>query len=103
MNNVVSYLALAYVAQTVAQAAQKLIPLKTPAQSQLVREWLSTGAAVTLTFAAKMDILGDLGLELGAEPIGYVVTGIILGHGVQYALKFMGNNPLKSVRPASKS
>lgn len=93
MNNLVSYLALAYVSQTVARATQSLLPLKTPAQVLMTREWLSTATGVLLAFGAKMDVLGDLGIDVAGEPIGYVVTGVILGHGVHYAWRFLANGP----------
>ncbi len=93
MNNVMSYLALAYVSQTVARAAQSLLPLKTPAQALIIREWLSTATGVFLAFGAKMDVLGDLGIDVPGESIGYVFTGVILGHGIHYAWRFVANGP----------
>lgn len=93
MNNLLSYMALAYVSQTVARAAQSLVPWKNAAQLAMVREWVSTATGVSLAFAAQMDILGDVGLDVGIEPVGYLVTGVILGHGVHYAMRFVSQGP----------
>lgn len=98
MNNLVSYLALAYVSQTLAHAASSLIPTKSPQLTRLIAEWMSTGTGVALAFTAKMDVLGDVGLEIGSDPLGYIITGVILGHGVHYAMRFLANGP-KQIGP----
>lgn len=101
MNGVVPYLAAAYVSQTVSKALGNLIPLDSTRWTALLREWSATGTGVAMAFAARMDILGDIGLDLGVEPIAYVITGLILGHGVQYTINFLNNGPKSGQNSAS--
>ncbi len=95
MNETGSYLALAYIAQTVSKVVTDLVPLRSAAQRRLLREWSSSGTGIALAVTAKMDMLADAGVDLGNDAIGYVVTGLILGHGVQYAVNFFSGMPWK--------
>ena len=96
MNSVVSYAVLAYVAQTVSKAAASLVPLYSARAQKLLREWIATGTGIALALAGQMDIIGDVGVQLSIEPLGYIITGIIVGHGVQYTLAFLTDRPNES-------
>lgn len=93
MNSLISYFALAYVSQTVSKVASSLIPVKSHVLKRLIQEWSATGTGITLAVASQVDILGDIGLDVGMEPLGFAITGLILGHGVQYTMNFFNNGP----------
>lgn len=99
VNDILSYLALAYVSQTVAKLTAGLVPLKNPRTAHLLREWLASSSGVALAFGTRMDLLGEIGLDLSVEPLGFLITGLILGHGVQYATEFFMRGPWKQNAP----
>ncbi len=98
MNTLVAYAVLAYVAQTVGKAAVSLLPMHTTRIRKLLQEWIATGTGIALAVAGQMDIVGDVGVQLSLEPLGYVITGIIVGHGVQYTMAFLTDRPNTSTK-----
>lgn len=102
MTSVVSglarYLALAYLAQTVARIGERLVPQSVlrPRLRQSLAEWLSTAAGIGFAFAADADVLSDLGLDFQPQALGIVLTGLIVGQGTRFAsawLKGLGAAP----------
>jgi hypothetical protein len=93
VNSVASYLALAYVSHTVGKAFTSLLPIKSTKWRTLARDWFSTAAGVSMAWLGEVDMLGDVGLDLNLEPLGYLVTGFILGHGTRYAMSFLNRVP----------
>ena len=80
-------------AQTVGKAAASLLPLNSTRIRTLMQEWIATAIGMALALAGHMDIIGDIGVQLSIEPLGYVITGIIKGHGVQYTMAFLTHRP----------
>lgn len=99
MNDVLSYLTLAYVVQTVSKLIASLIPLKSPQHLLLLREWSAAIVGVALSFGTQINLLEDfgIGLDLSLNPLGYIITGLILGHGVQYGANFLSQGPWKDL------
>lgn len=95
VGSLVTYAALAYVAQTVGNTIAHLTPQNVAKWRQLVREWASTGTGVALATLGRVDILGEVGLDLNLEPLGYILTGLIVGHGVHYTIAFITHRPGK--------
>lgn len=102
MNPILSVVALAYVSQTVGKAVSNLLPWKSPTLHRVIRDWSSTAMGVAMSLAAQIDVLADMGLELNIEPLGYLATGLIVGHGVHYTWSFFSNGPWskKSSKPS---
>jgi hypothetical protein len=96
VDTLLSYAVLGYVSQTVGNVFSRLIPLKASGLQSLVRQWTATGTGVALAFTGKVDMLADMGMDFSVEPLGYIVTGLIVGHGLQYTINFFTNLPKKT-------
>ncbi|MBX5465908.1 MAG: winged helix-turn-helix domain-containing protein [Firmicutes bacterium] len=93
VTDLTAYLVLAYFAHTAANVTSELVPVKNPRDLRRIRDWLSSGFGVTLAAATGVDLLADLGISLIWPPAGILVTGILLGQGLKYGLRLLGQLP----------
>lgn len=98
VTSLVRYGLMAYSAQTVAEIGERLVPRGTKITAGVratLREWLSTGAGLALSFATGADILADLGLSLSEPVVGICITGLIVGQGGRFLGEWLSSLPQK--------
>lgn len=94
MNVPISYLVLAYISHTFGRALTDLVPAHSATLRRLLPAWGSTATGVALSYASNLNILDDLGISATNYPaIGYLITGVVLGHGVHYTVNFLQSRP----------
>ncbi len=93
LTDVTAYLILAAVAHSAAGVATDLLPGSSDQWRRRFQEWLSSGIGVGLAFGTGVDLLAELGVTVIWPPAGLIVTGLLLGQGTKYGLKWLTSLP----------
>lgn len=86
---VAKYFILSYLCETAGDLAGRLAG-RLKSQPGTVALLASSGFGVALAWTARLNLLSDLGFAGDGTPLGFILTGILIGQGTRYLKNWFG-------------